>query len=1645
MADEADYLAEATKLVNDPRFRQQDPATKRDLFLNLARGHRPQVDELPDHEKHRFAVEGIRRLTKGAIAAAADALPDPTAISQPTSEQLREGAGAVAEFAGQTFAPRTTEQISGTPDPIFAAPGETTAPVRPSARAIARVASTLFDPRVALGMDPAEAAEQIVSTTAGRIGTALAADVAQFAAEWAAGAKAVRALGVGAKALGSARETALGTLRGAPVASEAAEAAARQAARSARSARLKRAATEGAAAGTIATIFEGVEKQEVPPLDRIITNPVAFAALGIGIQGVAGFARSNPRVRPEVAQQATQLAQNDPALRAAARDAQIFVSGLERAGISHDRAADLAFRAARAPLTGPDADLLRRTILRDPEILSSEFGEHIVRMQRSAFTPQLSITDGPLRATVEDRARRTSTVVANTGAERTALVRELRDGRLSLVSAEGSDLDVRALREFAPDAPPPPTVPDLDNLPEGVLPAGLVAPAADPGELVETPTLAAPEVLRETFDLSAAAPDPSLWRTLRDVDLDLPATPEVPGRGPVPERVAPGEIVPDLSARDRLLDGIRAQRKPPGSQIETPAGKVEVVRADDPIGPTIETPDGSTRSVPAGAQATPAADSIDLGTPISDPDPAALRSQLRREEQQFIRRFGMERGPDVAGAERLLGRKLTPSEREALRGTAEAAAEAVSDGKPATARDKRGRFTRVTPDPATNSALVVDATTNEGARLTLDDAVKLTLAGNQDVLGMLEVGDLLRLGRTLTIGARAPSLRPTERRLWAERVVSVMNEIETRAGVDIPSDAEGLAKVREFILSERGSVTVGGPRRPRPLPDSDDLAILGGLFNAKVFEAENGLVVRWRLGDRAVEQLFPTREAAEQALLAQVGRTRESARLTAISEEAAATDKIRPAGAPLDPREIDPALRVLRDVPTVDSLDRYVGDGMTRSPQQFPFSAGSEIYKLGPAGRALVDRITQYYQMFDRISNRDVVRWEKITTDVARLATERLGKERAESIIRRGFYDLIEKGVSTGDEVLDSALRRIHRDQVLPIFDNHYQSLTGLGVPPAPLEANYLPHVFDMAQLTDPRVTKQLVDRVIGAGRAKTEDEAIEILTRMGLGTGRDRWIRDYMRKHNVEREQAEKILDRFVSKNRNRRSAHLEFDRKNYPGYVTDLRVGPVIGIQRNARRLAEVQAFGVKDSVADGLIGRINYEAGNSAREFARDTFDAIVGNSKPVRLQPLLRFLYNINTLKLTFSPIQNIQQPINTMLTTNVRSFVRGMGWFNQRGVDAARAAGAISADMLGDITSVAPQLVDLNFGKTEANALAKALGTVPLRDLDASGQATLRILGRAERGLSHLENITLSMFNAVEFRNRGMATKVGEYWFDDLLQQIDQKGVTPRIRQAFSEAQLDIDKVLAARSNPALLDEMRTMMGLSISDRTQFRSRIPTMPLLRESAAGRFLFQFRTFSWNQASLIVNEIGFLRARPGKPADPARALRSLALVATVYPALGAVLAGVRGLPFAAVSQASGGETPMPLSSRAIYEALQNPSAATILGAYVGGLAFSGGLGIVGDLALDVLSRNVFSLSGTTTPVALRSIADALSVAGSLVYGTATADPNEFKRAARTGSRFFGGLGSLATQNIDTRPDRRTRPGRSTRGSRPTRSSRY
>lgn len=394
---------------------------------------------------------------------------------------------------------------------------------------------------------------------------------------------------------------------------------------------------------------------------------------------------------------------------------------------------------------------------------------------------------------------------------------------------------------------------------------------------------------------------------------------------------------------------------------------------------------------------------------------------------------------------------------------------------------------------------------------------------------------------------------------------------------------------------------------------------------------------------------------------------------------------------------------------------------------------------------------------------------------------------------------------------------------------------------------DYFPHVLRNAEaLSSGPVRRDVIDNIVRQGIQPDKAAAGKFV---------DDWIQylqsgkraDSILQHLVDsgqvKDKAEALakLQRFRSNIQ--RHGSLEYARElNLPFYDPDpVRVLP-FAAATGAKRLAQIAEFGQDHQRINQEILKISEHGGNA--DFARKSIDKMLGvitdgDTAEARVSRLLRAA---ETMKLGLSAIPNSTQGVlNSMLAADLPTVAAGfVSALSKRGKRLAIESGA----------AIEPVLAEAH----------KELGGGRMVD----------------------KYLKYTGFSQTEQFNRATAANVGAIWAKKNLGYLLDKPNDTGARARLEELGVDVDKAIARGS---LTQEERLMAAKKFSDLTQFRTRPEDLPGFASTPLGRVAFQFKNFAYNQARLIAKET----VDEIKAGRPGRGLRTMFVIATLFPAAG------------------------------------------------------------------------------------------------------------------------------------------------------------
>ena len=693
------------------------------------------------------------------------------------------------------------------------------------------------------------------------------------------------------------------------------------------------------------------------------------------------------------------------------------------------------------------------------------------------------------------------------------------------------------------------------------------------------------------------------------------------------------------------------------------------------------------------------------------------------------------------------------------------------------------------------------------------------------------------------------------------------------------------------------------------------------------------------------------------------------------------------------------------------------------------------LSRMGKPGHA----IALLFQRRDAVAQRILGRAHHV---LQQNVGEMIKADPSEELVRKGFAEWVEKGtlryttidkrtgrsVVVDNTVLEPQMQRWY-DTFNEIDNEFYSAAEALGLPVKPKvgpektnpTGRYMPHRFDIVALKDKRMTQKLIDQTMAETGLGVED-AVNLLEAQGLGSTEDRMIRRLMEnssryavdkgggKAPLTRQEATQLLRKYINKNAERMSGNMEKGRIGVEGYITDINKIYAATWMRNAYRLADTTVLGRRDHHVRTLITKIESSGHSRAAKeanLANKVYMLQIGRDQ-VNMDTFARDVYSMQAAKLSLALFANATQGQNTVMAVGLRPFLkaavasaregRGLPTFAER-------SGALPTDIWQSGNSL--RLTGAMMEDIRMHGVVAGFDDDASRGLFGGPNSLTR---KGVEKFLHGPLATGSFRFVEKFLNRTMAVKAGEFYADDLMKLARKQGVralqpghSQKLVNRLRELDLDPEAFMNAvqRKDHELLNEIRQVIGLRLSNATQFRSDIADMPLwANTSEMGRFFFQFKGFALGQARFMTKELS-----PEMLAtDPARWARALAMIVTVYPAVGIGLSALRAELM--------GPT---LATEELANALRDPTVGNLLKAGILGSTMAGGFGIMADIGATAYVGNDFALRSFAIPPVGSSILNGIAIAGTAARAAFNHDPSELNNAVGIGLREFGGLGQV------------------------------
>ncbi|MBA2706111.1 MAG: hypothetical protein H0U60_19935, partial [Blastocatellia bacterium] len=289
---------------------------------------------------------------------------------------------------------------------------------------------------------------------------------------------------------------------------------------------------------------------------------------------------------------------------------------------------------------------------------------------------------------------------------------------------------------------------------------------------------------------------------------------------------------------------------------------------------------------------------------------------------------------------------------------------------------------------------------------------------------------------------------------------------------------------------------------------------------------------------------------------------------------------------------------------------------------------------------------------------------------------------------------------------------------------------------------------------------------------------------------------------------EADKILEGFISRNASRKAGNLEHARTvDLPGYEADPLKAGAKYVESAAKRLTELSNYGQKDQIAKNLIERVRQEGGDS--RYAQEVFDLMTGQKRYENKAVDMVTKFNYIT-KLDLGFITNATQPVNTATKYGVLPTLEGI----IKAYATPKKAGRV-ARLSGAIDD------PITMGKAEGLSMGRIMETV------------------------------LKPFSFVEKKNRVIASIAGQRVAAKnaakLLSSPTNKAAMRRLR----DLGIEPEKLVA---QGGLREDDILGAGYEASRTTQFKVDAIDIPPGWKTNIGRFLGQFKSFSFKQSEFV-----------------------------------------------------------------------------------------------------------------------------------------------------------------------------------------------
>ena len=519
------------------------------------------------------------------------------------------------------------------------------------------------------------------------------------------------------------------------------------------------------------------------------------------------------------------------------------------------------------------------------------------------------------------------------------------------------------------------------------------------------------------------------------------------------------------------------------------------------------------------------------------------------------------------------------------------------------------------------------------------------------------------------------------------------------------------------------------------------------------------------------------------------------------------------------------------------------------------------LEKLGPMGKKIADSLfsadeNQLFMTGNRLANIMEAGFDKLNATENTVLRETMeGKIKPESLTAnvRKVYDAV-KQVMTQDIGAD-AKSKIK------------------GFKP---RKDYFPHDSPGINiLTKGKTRENILNSAVAEGIFPSKAEAEMVLnsyleyaqTGGSVGGKGEYWLKWLVKSGRVKSlQESQKITDQYLQlqglKTRFGKLArfpeygHLEEHRVlDFPFYNRNPQEVIPMYIINATRRLESIAEFGKNGQKLTKIVGllRTELEKTNQRMNIPKlnrlfDTALGVVNNASDKEKLGLL--MRAIQVPKLTFAPILNIGQSINTLMATDLPSLASGIkAAFTQEGQMAALRSGATLDSVIREIT---------------------------------------RVVGGGSEFMDRYLRYT--GFAWTEKFNRTVASNAGMQYALKLQKKLIANPADAFIQDALKELRINPTEILSRDLNK----EELLRAGQLISNATQFRARPLDLPRFASTPEGKLVFQFKNFVYNQTMFLKRQ--FIDELASK--HYGRFTRNIIILGTVFPMTGEVLGDIRSL---------------------------------------------------------------------------------------------------------------------------------------------------